>query len=275
LFDQHFANLATDSGAKINLSSSFKGIRNNSIIIKQANKTKQVSTDIIVGADGVKSAVAKAASLDKNRKYRIGMQARVKLSCEKNVYQVHFGSMFPNFFGWVVPESEDIARIGLASDTNPELSFKRFLATVAGPSWNKRIIESQGGLIPVYNPQAQTQQGKVFLVGDAACQIKNTTAGGIVPGLLAAEALSSSIIGSKDYQSAWKEKIGRSLWLHYKLRKVLDNFSDNDYNRLIELCKKNKVQHVIENESREFPAKLLLKLMIKEPKLLSFGRYLI
>lgn len=275
LFDQHFANLATDSGAQVHLSCSFKGIKQNGIIIKEANTTRKLAPDIVVGADGVKSAVAKAAGLDKNRKYMVGMQARLKLPCEKNVYQVHFGSLFPNFFGWVVPESDNIVRIGLASHTNPEISFKKFLNTVAGPGWKKKMIESQGGLIPVYNPLAKTQAGNIFLVGDAACQIKNTTAGGIVPGLLAAEALCSSIINKKDYQQAWKDKIGSTLWLHYKLRKVLDNFSDKDYNKLIELCKKNNVQHVIKNESREFPAKLLLKIILKEPRLMSFGRYLI
>ncbi len=276
-FDQQLADDATGAGAKLFLSHRFAGLDGKGFIIKDkaSGKNKKIKPDFIVGADGVRSAVAKAAGLDKNRKYMVGMQARVKLPCEKNTYQVHFGSLFPNFFGWVVPESENIARIGLASNTNPEISFNRFLNNVAGPGWKKKIIESQGGLIPVYNPQAKSQSGNIFLVGDAACQIKNTTAGGIVPGLFAAEALCSSIIGRNDYQQAWKEQIGRSLWLHYRLRKVLDNFSDKDYNILIELCKKNNVQQVIENESREFPAKLLLKLIMKEPRLLGFGKYLI
>jgi len=274
-FDQHLAEKAVDAGARLCLSHRLKGVKGKNIVVnnRQAGKSLRLRPDFIVGADGVRSIVARAAGLE--RQAVTGMQARVRLECIPNIYEVHFGSNFPGFFGWVVPESDSIARIGLAAGNNAESHFSRFLSEKLGAGWRKKVIGFQGGLIPVYNPNARASSGNIFLVGDAAGQIKNTTAGGIVPGLAAAEALCDSIAGGRDYEAEWRRRIGRSLWLHYRLRKLLDNFSDRDYNRLIALCKRPGVRGAIESESREFPARLLMKLILSEPRLLGFGRHLL
>jgi flavin-dependent dehydrogenase len=153
--------------------------------------------------------------------------------------------------------------------------FKRWLKEKIGADWKNRIIEYQGGLAPVYRPGIKTSRGNVSLVGDAACQIKNTTVGGIVPGLVAAKALCNSIVYNKNYEKEWKKRLGKELWIHYKLRRILDRFSDRDYNYLIRLCKNERVKEVIESESREFPSKMILKLILNKPRFLRFTRFLL
>ena len=54
----------------------------------------------------------------KNRRFYAGLQARVKCKNNGNKYEVYLGSKFPGFFGWVVPENNDIIRIGVAAKQN-------------------------------------------------------------------------------------------------------------------------------------------------------------
>ena len=96
-------------------------------------------------------------------------------------------------FAWVVPESKQIARIGLIARQKAGMLFKDFITDRIGKNYKTKIIELQGGLSPVYNPKVQTQKDNVYLVGDAASMVKATTAGGIVQGLIGAEALVNSI----------------------------------------------------------------------------------
>ena len=55
----------------------------------------------------------------------------------------------------------------------------------------------QGGTIPLFHPKIHVQnlqiRPKVYLLGDAGRQIKNTTGGGILAGIRAAKLLSNCI----------------------------------------------------------------------------------
>ena len=120
-FDEFISNMAADAGAKILTNHQFIGFNNkNSIKIKNKdnNEIKNIESEVIVGADGPSSAVAKAAGLNSNSKFYIGMQAKVKLKSDMDAFETHFGESFPNFFGWVVPESEDTVRLGLGAFNN-------------------------------------------------------------------------------------------------------------------------------------------------------------
>ena len=205
----------------------------------------------------------------------MGLQARVKLEKDKDIYEVYLGSSFPGFLSWVIPESNNVVRIGMISDGRHVSDFKRWLKAHMSRGQKSNILDYQGGLVPVYDPGERTSKGHVFLVGDAACQIKNTTAGGIVPGLFAANALCDSILNNKDYEKEWRKKLGRELWIHYKLRRILDRFSDKDYNYLIELCKKDRVREILEGESREFPSRMMLRLILNKPRFLRFTKFLL
>jgi len=81
--------------------------------------------------------------------------------------------------------------------------------------------------------KSQTDDRKVLLVGDAATQVKATTAGGIIQAMTAAGFAAESIIKGTDYEKAWKKTLGKELWMHLMLRNALDNFTDKDYNDLI------------------------------------------
>ncbi len=268
-FDQYLMGKAKKVGAKFFLNHRFVGYKNNIIKIQniKSNMIKEFKVDYLVGADGQLSDVAKSAGLKGKKDFLIGIQARVKLN-NSNVVEFY---PFIEEYAWVVPESKEIVRIGLATRKNPKKALNDFL--------RKRlkkydIIDMQAGLIPIYNPRLRTQKDNVFLIGDAASMVKATTGGGIIQGLIAARALADSIINKKNYHKEWKKYIGRDLLMHLKMRKIMDRFSMQDWNYLIKLLNKEKTKNILESHDRDFPSRFLVKLILTEPRLLYFLKYI-
>ena len=48
----------------------------------------------------------------------------------------------------------------------------------------------------------------IFLLGDAATQVKATTGGGIIQSLMAAKELASAIENNTSYEKGWRKVIG-------------------------------------------------------------------
>lgn len=268
-FDNYLADLAIEQGIKIFLNYKFIDNKNNVIKIRYNNKKETIlKTDCLIGADGPLSQVAKSNNLFGKRKFLTGIQAIAKL---KNENYIEFYPLIGRF-AWVVPENEEICRIGVASYSNVKGEFDRFLKLKKID--NKMIIEKQGGLIPRYNPKLKTKKDNIYLVGDAATQVKATTGGGIIQGLKAAESLADSIINKKDYEKEWRKEIGKDLLLHLKMKKIMDKFKEKDWNLLIKIFKKDKIRKIIESFDRDYPTRFISRLILNEPRLLYFSRFL-
>lgn len=265
-FDKYLAEQARKQGAKYYLNHKFIDYQENKIILKSKKLVKK-QTDILVGADGPFSKVAKISNLYGERKFVSAVQARVSIKTEKDTVEFW---LFPEGFSWVVPESNSIARIGTLSYTNTEKYFKEFLNSRAR---NSKIKEYQSGLIPVYNPKQIINKNNIYLLGDAAAQVKATTFGGIVQGLTAAEALSESILKKKNYKKLCKN-LNKELKYGLLIRKILNKFSEQEYNDLIRLVSTEKCRKIIQNIDRDYPSKLIFKLIISQPKLLKFTKKL-
>lgn len=135
----------------------------------------------------------------------------------------------------------------------------------------KDIINSQGGLIPVYDHFMQIQKDNVFLIGDAAAQVKASTGGGIVPGLIAAEGLKNAIIKKKDYKNQIK-KLRKELLIHRVVRHMLDNFKNEDWRYLFKLFENKKNKEILASIERENISRLVDPLLKNDPRFLFFIR---
>lgn len=265
-FDQFLVGNALDRGVEL-----FKGHRflrssrkGGKVLMDFRGKYRHFMADALVGADGPFSPVAKSNGMFGRRSFVVGMQSRVKFAFEPDLVEFHLNR---DFMGWVVPESGKVARVGISSSADPSPFFKAFIHKRAG---NGKVLDSQSGFIPVYNPRVRAQLGNVFLVGDAATMVKATTYGGIIQGLMAAEELARAYAYSKDYEKLWKKRIGKDLWLGLLIRKKLDRFSNQDYNQLVGLVKKSSVRRIIEFYDRDFPSSFALRLLLSEPRFLKF-----
>lgn len=275
-FDSHLAALAKKHGARIFLGHKYMGQEKGFCIIRDVKNDKviRLKCSILIGSDGPLSRVSEMINPGMKRKYWVGCQARANIRCKSGTFEAYFGDSFPGFFGWVVPESASVARIGIASKKNVNILFRQFLKS--RKIRPESIIEYQAGLIPVFckKQKLQNRHKNIFLVGDAASQVKATTGGGIIPSLRAAELLSESILQKRDYEKLCRKELNKDLVLSQLIRKTLDRFSDKDYDRLFALCRTSKVKSIIESFDREYPSRFMLRLAFAEPRLVYFVKYL-
>jgi len=262
-FDKWLGEKAELAGAQFFFGHTFIEYKNREMTVKHIGSLIKIKTDYLIGADGPYSAVAQSLNLLKNRKFWQGVQVRIKLN---NVNSVEFYP-YIGTFAWIIPENASIVRIGLLAKKDAYPLLKKFIQEKAPKS---KIINKQAGLVPVYDPHLQTQKGRVYLIGDAATQVKATSGGGIIQALIASQCVAQAILKKKNYEKIWRKKIALDLFLHLRMRKILDKFSDKDYNYLTYLVNQKKIRSILEKFDRDYPAQFLFRMMLKEPRFLYF-----
>ena len=261
-FDRSIADMAHDAGTEVLTGHRFLEKQGKNIIIQNVKnlEKKQFSPSYLIGADGPNSQVAKSSNIHGGRRFWIARQCRAKINSEKDLFKVHFDkNISPDFFGWVVPENEKIARIGIGAEKNSEEYFKRYLLKLGNPE----IIDYQAGLIPIYDPKLPRQKNNIYLIGDAALQTKALSGGGIIKGMMAAEELNKAIINNLDYEKLWRKRMGKDLLLSLKIRNFLNELNNEDYDKLTSSFNENALSLF----NREFPKKSLLNVLLRSPKL--------
>lgn len=262
-FDQFLFNKAKDSGVNIHLGEKFIGYKKKERYYQLKTSKKVYETDMIVGADGPKSPVAKAAGIYGDRKFIWGWQARARLpKLEEGTTEIRLDL---GEFSWIVPEDKNIARVGVLGIKNQKLlnDYKKLLGT-------SKILEDQSGLIPLYNPKQQLRKGKedIFLLGDAATQVKATTYGGIIYGLIAGGYLAED---KNTYVKRFNEKLGKDLWISLKMRDFMNHMKEDQANELIDIFQKQNNAKILSEYDRDFPSKFVVQLLMKEAKLWKLG----
>ncbi len=235
----------------------------------KTQKIKEIKTNFLVGADGPSSSVAKNNNLYSERKFLTGVQARIKIN-DLDSQKIDFYPAIGEY-AWSAPESAEISRVGVAAQSNAKKIFDDFLKKYPG-----QIIELQGGPIPLHKPstaviktlnnnkKSPNTKFSVALLGDSALQIKNTTGGGIIPGLKAGLALAE---GPEKYVSNLK-KLNLELLAHYKLNKILKKQTDKEWDELLKLVNKSETKKILSETNRDEPIKMLFKLSLRNPLLI-------
>ncbi|MFC1648291.1 geranylgeranyl reductase family protein [Nanoarchaeota archaeon] len=275
-YDQYLLDKAEKAGARALLghkyiSSKKKNGKVSLITVRnvKTKKEKEYKVDYLIGADGPNSTVAKTNDMFGKREFFMGAQATVKMKNDNNIL------FYPYVkdLAWAVPEDENTMRIGIASRDKAQQRFKDFLKRFKG-----KVIAYQGGPIPVYQPNLKTQNDNVFLLGDAATQVKATTAGGIIQAMTAADSLAAAVEKNPDsprYEKFWKKRMGRDLWAHLMMRKALDRFNYDDWNKLIGQFSKDSLNNILAEEDRDQGMKIAMKCFARKPGLLLWVRKLL
>jgi flavin-dependent dehydrogenase len=271
------ARLAKGTGAEIALKYQFEGFGQfgRKIVVNLKNletgEGHRRSTDILVGADGALSAVSRAASRNGHHLTAL-VQARVLLPEKANgdTSQVWFDLDRTNYFYWLIPESNRVGAVGLITDNIREADacLKAFL--------KKRGLETsefQTALIPMHHFEwlggFLTSGRNVFVVGDAAAQVKVTTVGGVVAGLHGARALANAILNGRNYPKELRG-LKRELDLHLLVRRVLNWFNEKDYDQLIAMLD-GGLKDIFQEWTRDELSTSFLSLILKEPRLITLG----
>ena len=258
-------------------------------IIELKTSSKSFKTQILIGCDGPLSTVAK--KLNNTNDLLYAFQVRIKADFNENEASMYFHQHWKELFGWIVPEGNHVYRIGIASKKNPSKAFRRFTKLI-GINQND-AIERLGGLIP-YGMMKKCAFDNVLLLGDAACQVKATTGGGIVMLLTAAKFAAICVkkcleIGNssrkfiqRNYENPLRATIGKQLKIHYIIRKLLENLTVQEFETLFRIIKSNKIEKLISlYGDMDFPKdlaygmlknwlfqKFIIKLGLKHPTLI-------
>ncbi|HER24678.1 MAG TPA: NAD(P)/FAD-dependent oxidoreductase [Candidatus Atribacteria bacterium] len=236
-------------------------------------ETEDIYADLVIGADGANSRLRKYinwidndCAKDKKRGYiksYLGIQYRIKtednLVCDK-IARVHFKEGIP-FFIWVIPEGNNIFRIGVISD-NPREDLFAFLNEF---KINGEIIGKLTGMIPVGQTKCYFQN--IALVGDAAIQVKPLTGGGIYYGLKSAELLAKCIRDNRldEYDRCLKKNFGREIKFGLKARKLYEEINEKELKKIFMLFKKNA--GIIEKAAHFENHSVIFIEILKNPKI--------
>ncbi|MBW2988018.1 NAD(P)/FAD-dependent oxidoreductase, partial [Candidatus Woesearchaeota archaeon] len=219
---------------------------------------------IVIGADGPRSTTAKHLGLYRNRVLLKGKQIVVRKS---NNNCVEFFLM-RGYFGWLVPVNRRVVRAGVATLNNPNKSFELF-SKVVGVA-QRKPLETQGGLIPIFEYFGRRSSGNAYLVGDAGGFVKATTGGGLVQGLSSAKLCHQAITHGSSYELLWRANLGWELLAHKAIFDTLKRLSNKQLDTLLTLLSKPDVKHLLESQTRDKLLKWGFKLVAHQPRFIPF-----
>ncbi len=271
------ARMAEEAGAKIfmgrrflTFNSSKRGV---SVVFRDfdTGKEKEAKADVLIGADGAFSAVARSASHNGHFQTAL-LQARVRMpeQINRDTYQVWFDPSRTRYFYWLIPESDETAAVGLIADDARQAgnSLRSFLK-----EHRLEPIDHQASMVPMHKYQYSARvteiSRKVFLIGDAAAHVKVTTVGGVVTGLRGARAVAEAILNGSNTGREISQ-LKRELDLHLLVRRLLDGFTDVEYDLLIDFLD-GELREVLSDQTRDDLSQMYLSLISSQPKLLILG----
>ncbi len=142
-----------------------------------------IAARFILGADGARSAVARAFGLGVNKKFLTGLEVEYEGLANADPRFLHCfldSKLAPGYLGWVAP-GPSVTQVGLAVGPGRRPNLKAFLAAtepIFGYS-SANPIERRSGRIPAGGLVHPWSTDGVMLVGDAAGQVSPATGGGI------------------------------------------------------------------------------------------------
>ena len=227
-FDQ-----ALGSGLGIDFDTRFMGIEKEREGYLVETDRKEYYADVVIGADGAASSVRRVAGFAEELSYLRGAQFRIKHTKRNS----HFVSVYlksPSF-AWVIPEGDETVRAGIISQ-NPYHDLIDFLQEhhIEGD-----ILEKFAGVVPL--GRCASQNGNIFLVGDAACQVKPLTHGGVYYGMRCAEILAECLASRRfpEYEKLWRSRFGNEINVGLKVRQLYQRLSKDNLQRLFSVFKDN------------------------------------
>jgi len=249
-FDRQISEEAKKVGVNFKTSIRFLDFKNGEVVTSKGIYV----TKILVGADGPNSSVARVSGIELPKNILSAVQVNVKSNFDPDTVELWFGSdIAPGLFAWVVPESSNKARVGLAADINPNKFFDRF--------FKKRIgnVKSDGRIGDAirYGLIKKSVAENVLLVGDAACQIKPFSAGGLVYGQIGAKCAGEACVKAleendfsekfllENYDKKWKKELAGPIKKGLFMKRIFSKFGGKSF-KLIKKLRMTKLSSVMD-----------------------------
>ncbi len=285
-FDRDMARKAVEEGVEIRLGAAFldsefsDGRRR--IRYREDGNIDEISSKLLIGTDGPFSRVRKTTGLPEPKEYLAGLQAVIGRRAEG--VEIFLGKeITPDFFGWSIPHPSG-SLVGVASSDGN--AYEHLIKLLTKLRSENKIFALYAGVIPIGKLDSAVGDG-VMLIGDAACQVKPLSGGGIYTGLKSADYCCEIAVkclkeGRNDagslaeYDDLWQADIGKEISKGLWLRRIFKKFKDDDLNKLIKALKNEKVKNILEEKGDiDYPSTLTKPVLKASPKLLKFAGPLI
>lgn len=227
--------------------------------------------DYIVGADGPISVVREWLNLPKlsNRDVHLGFQKTITMEdFPQDSVELYFGErVAPEGYAWIFPAGDGLVRIGVGvpvwRDWRAHALLNSFIQRMV---YHHEELSSVAKLIPTGKMPETGVYGRVMLVGDALPSTDPLTGGGICQGIASGKAagmaISEGAPKNYDYHISWLRKQNS---MRYKLKNILNSFSDKDFNDLVEVLSGFRPKTMsIGTELRG----AVIRLLLRKPRLL-------
>jgi geranylgeranyl diphosphate/geranylgeranyl-bacteriochlorophyllide a reductase len=222
---------------------------------------KTLKVDLVIGADGANSRVAKAIDAG-DYNYAIAFQERIRLPEDKMAFYNDLAEMYvgtdvsPDFYAWVFPKYDHVA-VGTGTMKVNQALIKKLQAGIRARAAKKleggEIIKVEAHPIPEH-PRPRRVVGRVALVGDAAGTVTKSSGEGIYFAAKSARMCAETIVETSNggtripteddlklYLKRWDKKYGMT----YKVLDILQTvFYRTDATReaFVEMCADKDVQ---------------------------------
>jgi geranylgeranyl reductase family protein len=299
-FDKYLSTLAIDKGAQLLLNTKVQFLlfeKNFMKVILTNNNEKRttISPKLVIDTEGSSGIVLRKSGFlaPKRSACIIGINALMENveAFDEKIVEVYLSQKYaPNFFGWIIPIKNGMAKVGLGIPKgNPLKLFELFIKK--HPIVSKKLKKSKTlslsiHPIPLEGGIAKTYHNGLLVVGDAASQVKPTTGGGITFGLIcskiasevACNALKANNCSQEflaDYQKLWKKSIGLDLYFMKKFRNFMNSLSDEEIDKIIQKASMLNLEAIIsEIGDMDYQGRSFLK-ALWSPQILAFLFYLI
>jgi geranylgeranyl diphosphate/geranylgeranyl-bacteriochlorophyllide a reductase len=222
---------------------------------------KTLVVDLVIGADGFNSRVAKAIDAG-DYNYAIAFQERIMIPPDKLAYYEELAEMYvgddvsPDFYAWVFPKYDHVA-VGTGTMKPNQANIKTLQAGIRARAASKirggKIIRVEAHPIPEH-PRPRRVVGRVALVGDAAGTVTKSSGEGIYFAAKSARMCAEAIVefsqngacvpteaDLKVYIKRWDKQYGATYLVLDILQRVFYR-SDATREAFVEMCSDIDVQ---------------------------------
>jgi len=283
-FDMELWRMAEESGVEARTSSKVFGVREKTGACITEMSGEKIQSRYVAGCDGPASVVRRAMGIPRPASFLsgVGVEAECTHSMEEDLVKVRCGKkVAPGFFAWAIPLGEKRLRIGLALEPrmargSPREYVQRVLRKphILGLSGELRAKGWSAGTIPI-SPPFRSASHRMLLAGDAACQVKATSGGGIVMGLKGAAHASAAITealesetGLVSYDRAWHRDMGHELRRDWTLHSCYSSLDDRRLSRVFKTLSSTRAIDTINRTGDiDYPSRLVIPLLMACPSL--------
>ena len=266
---------AGKAGAEITFDTRFLGLGANSqglrLEVESGGRREELHAQHVVGADGAATRVGRSAGWPPVETVPL-VQAIVKLpkDCRVDTTRVWFVPDDTPYFYWLIPENESRGALGIIGEGSGQETKRRIERFLEKKKMEP--MEWQGARIPVYRKwipvERRVGNGKVFLVGDAAAQVKVSTVGGIVTGFRGAQGVADALLRGNG--NGELRALRRELATHWLIRKTLHHFEQEHYSYLVDLLN-SATRESLGEIHRDHSTRLLWTVLRRQPRLILLG----